>query len=99
MSRPAGPDVPLAYHNQPFLEGEDGRPIRILAEYLEPLHRLRNDRVHDTIVFFGSARIAADGPLGRFYEDARTLARLVTEWSKGLAHPRHRFVVCSGGGP
>jgi uncharacterized protein (TIGR00730 family) len=50
-------------------------------------------------VFFGSARITEDGPLGRYYAEARELARLATAWSKGLPHGAHRFVVCSGGGP
>ncbi|HAK57068.1 MAG TPA: TIGR00730 family Rossman fold protein [Acidobacteria bacterium] len=35
----------------------------------------------------------------RYYEEARELARLLTEWSVALDQPRHRFVVCSGGGP
>ncbi len=35
----------------------------------------------------------------RYYEDARTLARLLTVWSTTLPYARHRFVVCSGGGP
>ena len=42
----------------------------------------------DTIVFFGSARLSAQGPLGRYYEDARELARLLTQWSRVLAEPR-----------
>ena len=33
-----------------------------------------------------------------YYEDARELARLLTEWSDGLPPDGHRFVVCSGGG-
>ena len=37
--------------------------------------------------------------MARYYEDARTLARLVATWSKALPGPRHRFVVTSGGGP
>ena len=37
--------------------------------------------------------------LSRYYQDARTLARLLTEWSKGLQLPSRRFIVCSGGGP
>ena len=37
--------------------------------------------------------------LARYYEDARTLARLMTEWSKSLSNTRRRFIVCSGGGP
>ena len=35
----------------------------------------------------------------RYYEDARRLAHLLTEWSLSLEEPRRRFVVCSGGGP
>ncbi len=35
----------------------------------------------------------------RYYEEARELARLLTAWSLTLDSPRHRFVVCSGGGP
>jgi len=31
--------------------------------------------VHDTIVFFGSARLREDGPLARYYAEARELAR------------------------
>jgi uncharacterized protein (TIGR00730 family) len=89
----------LAYRDQAFLDSADARPIRILAEYLQPLHAFERARVHDTIVFFGSARLSADGPLGRYYADARELARLVTEWSRGLATPDQRFLVCSGGGP
>jgi len=88
---------PLAYRNPAFVDGDDGRPLRILAEYLEPLARLRHERIHDTIVFFGSARLKEDGPLGRYYAEAREVARRVTEWSMSLSEP-HRFVVCTGGG-
>ena len=35
----------------------------------------------------------------RYYEEARELARLVSAWSLTLESERHRFVVCSGGGP
>jgi uncharacterized protein (TIGR00730 family) len=49
-------------------------------------------------VFFGSARLAADGPLGRYYAEARELARLVTQWSNSLASNARRYVVCTGGG-
>jgi hypothetical protein len=91
-------DLQLAYRNQDFLDSDAARPIRILAEYLQPLHAFEQARVHDTIVFFGSARLSADGPLGRYYADARELARLVTEWSRGLTSPGQRFLVCTGGG-
>jgi uncharacterized protein (TIGR00730 family) len=48
---------PLAYHHNEFLESPEARPIRILAEYLEPLRRFREQRIQDTVVFFGSARV------------------------------------------
>ena len=48
--------APLAYENRAFLNSPDGRAIRILAEYSEPLARFRRERIQDTIVFFGSAR-------------------------------------------
>jgi uncharacterized protein (TIGR00730 family) len=46
-----------AYQNPDFINSDDARIIRMLSEYLEPASRLRLHRVHDTIVFFGSARI------------------------------------------
>jgi uncharacterized protein (TIGR00730 family) len=48
---------PLAYHDEDFLESTEARPIRILAEYLEPLRRFRQENIQDTVVFFGSARV------------------------------------------
>ena len=50
-------DQPLAYMNREFLESDDARPLRILAEYLEPLRRLKEQNIQDTVVFFGSARV------------------------------------------
>ena len=48
--------APLAYENPAFLNSADGRLIRIVAEYLEPLARFRREQIQDTVVFFGSAR-------------------------------------------
>jgi len=48
---------PLAYYDHEFLESTDARPIRILAEYLEPARRFRQENIQDTVVFFGSARV------------------------------------------
>jgi hypothetical protein len=45
-----------AYNNESFLNGKDGRALRILAEYLEPKSRFERAKVDDTIVFMGSAR-------------------------------------------
>jgi len=138
--------APLAYENPLFLNSPEGRAIRILSEYSEPLARFRRERIQDTVVFFGSARFRAldeashelellentgsqqpapqeeqparqpeleEGTaselklrraeaaveMARYYEDARRLAYLLTEWSKTLKSRRHRFVVTSGGGP
>jgi len=120
------PLQPLAYLDTDFLASGDGRPLRILAEYLEPLRRFKAQNIQDTVVLFGSARVHSreraelelsthmsgsvvdDAVLARarkavewsrYYEEARTLARLLTTWSMSLDSPLHRFVVTSGGGP
>ena len=92
---------PLAYREEAFLQSPDSRPLRFLSEYLWPLSHFQEEKIQDTIVFFGSARIAEDGPLGRYYSEARRLAALVTTWASTLSEPEkhRRFVVCSGGGP
>ena len=103
---------PLAYLD-PGVSRERRRrgPIRILAEYLEPLRRFKEQKIQDTVVFFGSARVdsreRAERALktlrargvrdadehyeaelkksrkavewARYYEDARELARLLTD--------------------
>ncbi len=91
--------APLAYKNLEFLESRDGRAVRILSEFLFPLSQFRKERVYDTVVFFGSARIGEEGPLSRYYHEARELARRLSEWSEGLENSNRRFVVCTGGGP
>ncbi len=53
------PEAPLAYENSDFLNSPDGRVIRLLSEYQEPMSRFRRERVQDTVVFFGSARFRA----------------------------------------
>jgi len=46
----------LAYDNHRFMESDDGRPLRILAEYLEPRAGFAREKIENTVVFFGSAR-------------------------------------------
>jgi uncharacterized protein (TIGR00730 family) len=48
---------PLAYEYSEFLDSNEARPIRILSEYLEPLRRFKEQKIQDTVVFFGSARV------------------------------------------
>jgi uncharacterized protein (TIGR00730 family) len=47
----------LAYQDPEFMESLAARPLRIMAEYIDPINRLRRAGVGDTIVMFGSARI------------------------------------------
>ncbi len=115
--------APLAYQNEPFLNSPDGRILRILSEYAEPLSRFRREQIQDTVVFFGSARFhsrevaekalkeahargernpkaaLAAVEMSHYYEDARKLASLLTEWSITIPARRRRFVVTTGGGP
>jgi len=90
--------APLAYKNESFLDSDDARPLRILAEYLQPLYAFQRERICGTIVFFGSARLSPDGPLANYYGAARELARLVTVWSMNLSSDLCHCVVCTGGG-
>jgi uncharacterized protein (TIGR00730 family) len=91
---------PVAYLNDKFLNSPDARALRMLSEFLEPLAHFRREKVRDTVVFFGSARLReGDGPLARYYDEARSLAKMLTEWSQQFTNNTYRFVVCSGGGP
>jgi uncharacterized protein (TIGR00730 family) len=97
---PRGDRRPVAYMNEAFLNSPDARALRILAEFLEPLAHFRREKVRDTVVFFGSARLKeGEGPLARYYDEARTLARTLTEWADQYTNNNYRFVICSGGGP
>jgi uncharacterized protein (TIGR00730 family) len=44
-------------------------------------------------------RAHAGVEMARYYEEARRLAHMLTEWTRTLPGKRHRFVVTSGGGP
>ena len=58
--RPKPQHAPKAPHEDPkFMSSTPARPIRILAEYLHPLAQLKKEGIGDTIVMFGSARIAS----------------------------------------
>ena len=71
--------APLAYENEKFLSSPDGRFLRILAEYSEPLTRFRREQIQDTVVFFGSARFnshaAAQQDLSKVQREAARLAK------------------------
>ncbi|MCZ2157306.1 MAG: TIGR00730 family Rossman fold protein [Bryobacterales bacterium] len=99
LSEAVGKRRPKPYLDLDFLNSSEARTIRILAEYLEPQARFRKEKVRDTVVFFGSARVRETGPLSRYYQEARELARMLTEWSASLPVDERHYVICSGGGP
>ncbi len=76
-----------------------------MSEYLWPLSHFSEEKIQDTVVFFGSARIQETGTLSRYYAEARELAHLVTQWAQSVSvadecgATHNRFVVCTGGGP
>ena len=116
--------APLAYENPDFLNSPDGRLLRIMSEYVEPLARFRREQIQDTVVFFGSARFLSSEDankamqqvhaesdqnqnqlaraavnMARYYEDARRMAFLLSQWAAQIPARRRRFVVTTGGGP
>jgi uncharacterized protein (TIGR00730 family) len=73
---------PKAYQNPGFLHGKDARLVRILSEYLEPASRLRWQRVKDTIVFFGSARVLPQAVSENMLEELKQKVQTETGNSK-----------------
>ena len=57
----------MAYRDEAFLESQEGRPLRILSEYVWPYAHFQDEKIQDTIVFFGSARIMETGALSNYY--------------------------------
>lgn len=91
MNRRGHLEMPeLAYHDPKFMESLAARPLRILAEYLDPLKRLRQANVGDTIVMFGSARLQprdqALKDLQKVKQHARR--RRTPEWRRKIAVAR-----------
>src|SRR5256885_7333368 len=88
---------PLAYEYPEFLDSNDARPIRIIAEYLEPLRRFKEQKIQDTVVFFGSARVDSRERAERalrmlrargvvtadtHYEEELSKSRKAVEWAR-----------------
>src|SRR3954464_5560507 len=70
---------PLAYLYPEFLESSEARPVRILSEYLEPLRRFRMQKIQDTVVFFGSARVDSRERAERALQTLRARGQHVTD--------------------
>ena len=60
-----------AYENLPWIHSRTARPMRILAEYLEPEARFEEMGIEDTIVVFGSARLLPRDDAEKGLEEAK----------------------------
>ena len=90
------------YKNAEFLESREARTLRILSEYVEPLKRLNEWKVNNTVLFLGSSKAIIeekDSPLTRYYWDAEELSYNLAKWAIKLKQKGKNFVVCTGGGP
>ncbi|MCG9916638.1 MAG: TIGR00730 family Rossman fold protein [Phenylobacterium sp.] len=114
MSSPPSPPPTLGAHlaspsyrpaalDQDFLLGDSMRGVRFQLEFAKAEEALRAWGILSTIVVFGSARVALDGP-GRqsgWYDSARQFGRLASELGGALldgGQGRHN-VIATGGGP
>src|SRR6266852_3306448 len=79
-------EIDPPYRDPVFMESLPARPVRILTEYIDPLERFRRERVGDTIVMFGSARI-----LSR--EKALARLRKLQKKGKGRGTPEIRKAI------
>lgn len=91
-----------AYENVEFLGSNEARTLRILSEYLEPLKRLNEWKVNNTIFFLGSSKAKVeekDSPLTKYYWEAEELSYNLVKWAIKLKKNGKNFVICTGGGP
>ena len=91
------PSHRLACDDVDFLHREELRPLRLQLELLKPELLQQEQGVVSTIVVFGSARTDPDGRGGRYYEEARRFAAMVSEHCQ--ARGIRKFVITTGGGP
>jgi len=102
------PAYRLAFADPDFLMREELRPVRLQLELLKPQIVLDERGIRSTVVLFGGARIPAPdqtdtarvpalAELSGFYEEARRLARLVTE--RSMESYGQELVIATGGGP
>src|SRR5579862_2067531 len=74
-----------AYRDPHFMESAAARPVRILTEYIDQLARMRREKIGDTIVIFGSARIL---PRARAQAKVERLKK-----ARGKQTPRQRLAL------
>lgn len=99
----ASPSFRLAALDEDFMLGDSMRGVRFLLEYAKAEEGLRAWGVRSTIVVFGSARIAPNGP-GRhagWYAAAREFGKIASQRGGAILSngaPRDN-VIATGGGP
>ncbi|NNE79049.1 MAG: TIGR00730 family Rossman fold protein [Silicimonas sp.] len=104
------PAYRLAFADPDFLCREELRPVRLQLELLKPEMLMSEYGVTSTVVLFGGARIPSPdkkdtartetlAELSRFYDEARSFARMITERSMANSNGGKENVVVTGGGP
>ncbi len=99
------PAYALAFADPDFMCREELRPVRLQLELLKPEMLLDEQGIESTVVMFGGARIPAPAnkesartktlaELSKYYDEARTFARIMTETGES-----HENVIVTGGGP
>ncbi|MCF7698504.1 LOG family protein [Loktanella sp. M215] len=102
------PSYALAFADDDFLARPELRPIRLQLELMKPEILMNEAGVKSTVVLFGGARIPDPvnkaqartetlADLTKYYAEARTFARMVTE--RALADDPCENIIATGGGP
>jgi uncharacterized protein (TIGR00730 family) len=102
------PAYKLAFTDQEFMCRDELRPVRLQLELLKPEMMMEEYGIESTIVLFGGARIPEPAKkdtartktladLSKYYDEARSFARIMTERSK--ASGNREDVIVTGGGP
>ena len=107
------PAYRLAFADLEFLSSEELRPLRLQLELMKVEMALVERDIRSTVVLFGGARIPAPGQAAWaarneiqkrnleaasvYYDEARTFARLCSQWS--AEYDYREYVVVTGGGP
>jgi hypothetical protein len=102
------PAYRLAFNDNDFMYREELRPVRLQLELLKPQLVMDERGIESTIVLFGGARIPEPAQkdtartktladLTKYYAEARTFARIMTE--RSMASYGRENVIMTGGGP
>ncbi|MEO0939550.1 MAG: TIGR00730 family Rossman fold protein [Pseudomonadota bacterium] len=102
------PAYALAFADPEFLCRDELRPVRLQLELLKPEMLMNEAGIESTIVLFGGARIPEPdkkagartktlAELSKFYDEARSFSRLMTE--RSIESGGTQDVVVTGGGP